>query len=127
MAQRLIVRPASITLGDFDRAFDELFEDLLISRWHGRPPRRVYQDALLVDRETSYEVTIAAAGVDSKRTEIEAGERRLRVRLVGRGGVVERIFDFPHRIEPDQVTARLVEATLLVVLPKKPGRKIRVE
>jgi HSP20 family molecular chaperone IbpA len=125
VAQRQAVRSGSITIGEFDRAVNELFEDLLISRWRGRGAA-AYEDALVTERDVHYEVRISAGGIDPRLMEVEAGERRLRVRLPGRIGAAERIFDFPYPIDPDGVTARLIGGTLLVVLPKKRGRKIKV-
>jgi HSP20 family molecular chaperone IbpA len=126
VAQRPVAGPGSITIGEFDRAVNELFEDLLISRWRERGVA-AHKDALVAEGDAHYEVRINAGPIDPRVIEVEVGERRLRVRIPGRIGLSERSFDFSHPVDPDGVTARLVGGTLLVALPKKRGRKIKVE
>lgn len=121
MAQR--VRPISeIAFGDFERAVDQLFEDLLLSRW-----RPGFEYAPVVDRGGHYEVRIAAADADPDRMEVEVTERRLHVRIVGVARPVDRSFELAHAVDPAGVTARLTRGVLEIRLPKKRGHKIRIE
>jgi HSP20 family molecular chaperone IbpA len=91
---------------------------LTISLFHG---------ASVIDRGATYEVQLAVAGHDPNAVEIEVNERRLVVRIPGPNGFAERTFDFAQLIESDHVNARWRDGTLLIVLPKKPGRRVAVE
>jgi len=58
--------------------------------------------------------------------EIEATDRRLTVRVGGPGSEHQRVVEFRHFIEAAEVTARMQDQELKVVLPKKRPRKIKV-
>jgi HSP20 family molecular chaperone IbpA len=118
--------PSSTTFADFDRAFDQLFEDLLLSRWRGRARRTALDDAAVIESETEYRVQIDASGIGPDRMEVEASGRRLVVRMAGPAGARINTLDFSHAIDPDGVTARLAGGALEIVLPKKRGRIIEV-
>jgi HSP20 family molecular chaperone IbpA len=47
--------------------------------------------------------------------------------MPGLAGPAEHAFDFAHPVESDSVNARWHDGTLVIVLPKKPGRRIVVE
>jgi HSP20 family molecular chaperone IbpA len=112
---------------EFERTFDSLFDDLLISRW--RTPRRVAADpgTRVADLEDRYEIRMTQAGADARELDIEAYERRLVVRSRGAMGKIERIVDLRHPVEAEAATAELSGGELKVVLPKKRARKINVE
>jgi HSP20 family molecular chaperone IbpA len=120
------VNPISVTFAEFDRAFDQLFEDLLISRWRGRARNAAPDDAVVLESETEYRVRIDASGTDPVRMEVEAGDRRLTVRMAGPVGAKLSTVEFSHSIDPDGVTARLAGGALEIILPKKRGRRIEV-
>jgi HSP20 family molecular chaperone IbpA len=116
-------------LSAFEHACDELFEELLITRWQrrGRPSRSFEGEALVLDFGTRYEVRIPSTRAMAERSEVEVSEHRLCVRTPGLTGASESVFDFTYPIETESVQARLVEGALHIVLPRKRGRKIKVE
>ena len=114
----------STHFADFERAFDQLFEDLLVSRWRGG--RAAANEAVVLETETEYRVRIDAAGVEPGRMEVEAADRRLVVRLAGPLAARVSTLNFSHSIDPDAVTARLSGGALEIVLPKKRDRIIEV-
>jgi HSP20 family molecular chaperone IbpA len=111
---------------EFDRAFNEVFEDLLIKRW--RRPGRVhdYGKALIVEDDENYRIKIAMPNIDPRQIEVEAGAWRLVVRAPMAHGRGENTLDFSHRIDTERVTARFEADTLEVLAPKARGRKIEV-
>jgi len=111
----------------FDRVFDALFDDLLISRWREQPGRPSDGgDANVRDLGDRYEVTMARMHADPHELEIEATDRRLIVRVGGVGSQHQRVVEFRHFIETTEVTARMQDQELKVILPKKRPRKIKV-
>ncbi len=126
MAARISSSPGLRAFGDFERAFDELFDEILVGRWRSAA-QRAAGDALIVDRGAEYEVTIAAMNADPRRIEIEAGDRRLIVRIPGAAGVRESVFDFPAPVDGERVRAAWRAGSLQITLPKRRGRRITVE
>ncbi|HJU09990.1 MAG TPA: Hsp20/alpha crystallin family protein [Candidatus Binataceae bacterium] len=111
---------------EFDRTFNELFEDLLINRW--REPARVrhFGRASVLEDEEHYRVKIVLPNADPKDLEVEVNEWRLTVRTSAAQATAESTLDFSHRIDPEHVTARFEAGILEVTLPKARGRKIEV-
>ena len=111
---------------EFQRTLDQLFEDLLIERWQERKsaPRG---SALLIDLGDRYEVRVALEGADPRELEIEATERRLRIKTGGPLGAIDNLLELPHPIDPEATTARCEGGVLLIALPKRRGRRILVE
>lgn len=126
VAPRTHQRGAPLRFGDFARAFDELFEDLLISRWR-ESPRRTLDRALVADHGLQYEVKIPTAGADPNSVGVEVSDRRLIVRIPGPSSVVENVFDFAQPVDCEGVSAKWSSGVLSIVLPKKRGRRITVE
>jgi HSP20 family molecular chaperone IbpA len=126
VSQRLALWPCS-TISEFERAFDQVFEDLLISRWRGPSRGAAFDNPFVVDKGAQYEIRIAATGADPRQTEVEVSERRLLVRMPGAAGVKQSAFEFPYPVDAEGVTARLDRGVLVIILPKKQGRKIEVE
>jgi HSP20 family molecular chaperone IbpA len=129
VASKLIL--ASLVGDEFDRAFDELFEDILITRWRPSARVRKFGDAVVVEDDEAYRVRIALPGADPQTLEVEVGEWRLLVRIPnppasGLARQQERSFDFAHSLDIEQVRARFESGTLEIVLPKTTGRKIDV-
>jgi HSP20 family molecular chaperone IbpA len=110
----------------FDRACDEMFEDLLITRWQGARRVRNLGKALVIEEEENYRVRIALSDADPQKLEVEVSEWRLTVRAPAEQGRTESTFDFAHPIETERVTARFDGGILEVFVPKARGRKIEV-
>jgi HSP20 family molecular chaperone IbpA len=116
----------SIIEHGFDQAFNEVFEDLLIKRWHGTGRVRNFGKALVVEDDDNYRVKINAPGADPEKLEVEVGDWRLTVRAPTAEGEEESILDFSWRIDTERVTARFEAGILEVMVPKARGRKIEV-
>ena len=128
MASRKPEGGGPIRFGDFARAVDELFDDLLITRW--REHRRATLDRPLVsDLGPHYEVKVATAAIDPKAIEVEVSDLRLVVRFPGPAGAVEHTFNFAQPVESEAVSAKWDSGAgvLAIVLPKKRGRRVTVE
>ncbi len=69
---------------------------------------------------------MARMHADPHDLEIEATDRRLIVRVGGAGSQHQRVVEFRHFIETTEVTARMQDQELTVILPKKRPRKIKV-
>jgi HSP20 family molecular chaperone IbpA len=111
---------------EFDRAFNEVFEDLLIKRWRGPGRVRDLGKALIVEDEEYYRIKIALPDADPQKLEVEVSEWRLAVRTPTAQGRRENALDFSHRIDIERVTARFGAGVLEVIAPKARGRKIEV-
>lgn len=111
---------------EFDRVFNEVFEDLLINRWRARGGTRNYGDALVVEDEDKYRVRIAAPDADPNELAVEVSEWRLVLRIPTEHGPKDRALDFSHAIDTERVTARFEAGMLEVTVPKARGRKIEV-
>ena len=110
---------------DFDRAFDQLFEELLIDRWRATTRRMPGDHAIVMDCGSRYEVQISTAGLDPQKLEIEVDENRLTVHgPTGGGGKSEHSFTFADAVDRDAVTARWSNHVLLIVLPKRKKRSL---
>jgi len=105
---------------DFQRAFDEFFDELLIDRWHCGVEAHESARAQVVDLRDHYEVRIAVSGVDANEIEIEVAGQRLVVRVPNAGGgAVESAFTFAESIDRDATSARWAGGILTIVLPKR--------
>lgn len=124
MAERS--RPGSPrVLDEFERGFDALFDDLL-ARWRGPSSASAGRHTQVIEHADRYEVRMARLAGDLAQTDLEASDRRLVVRITGPDGKSERVVEFHQAIDPEAATARFENATLTILLPKKPARKIRV-
>jgi len=111
---------------EFERTFDEVFEDLLIKRWRGPERMRDLGKALVVEDEENYRIKITLPDADPQKIEVEVSEWRLAVRSPTAQGQGENTLDFSHRIDTERVTARFDAGILEVLAPKARGRKIEV-
>ena len=111
---------------EFERAFNETFEDLLIKRWRGPAHIRNFGKALIVEDEESYQVKVALPDADPTTLEVEVSEWRLKVRGHQSAVGEETVLDFSHRVDTERVTARFEGGILAVMVPKARGRKIEV-
>jgi HSP20 family molecular chaperone IbpA len=112
---------------EFERTFNELFEDLLIRRWRRPGEVRNSGKALVVEDEEMYRIKIAMPHADPDELEVEVGEWRLAVRTRVAPGRDENTLYFSHRVDIDGVTARFDAGMLEVLAPKARGRKIEVD
>jgi HSP20 family molecular chaperone IbpA len=117
---------ASVIEHEFDRAFNELFEDLLIKRWRGPERVRNFGKALVLEDEDHFRVKMALPEVEPEKLEVEVSEWRLTVRTPRAEGGGESSLDFSCRIDTEHVTARFEAGILEVMVPKARGRKIEV-
>ena len=122
-----MARSSTITLANFERAFDQMFKDLLTDRWQcGR--MQAFERAALTDHGDRYEVIIAAPGVDPARVEVEVSSQRLDVRMPDRAGrMTGSAFSFESAVDAEAVTARWSEQTLRITLPKQKGARVEVK
>jgi len=115
-------------IADFERAFDEFFDELLIERWKCGTPAVEFERAQVIDHRDRYEVRVAAVGVDPAKIHAEVSGQRLVVQVPDpRGGTLESSFAFSDPIDGEASTAKWSKGTLVITLPKKKGRRIALE
>jgi HSP20 family molecular chaperone IbpA len=115
-------------IADFERAFNEFFDELLIDRWKCGTPAVEFERTQVVDRDDRYEVRVAAVGVDPAKIQAEVSGQRLAVRVPDKlGGTLERSFAFSDSIDGEASTAKWSEGTLVITVPKKKGRRIALK
>jgi HSP20 family molecular chaperone IbpA len=117
----------SSDLEDFERALDEFFDEMLISRWRRAPERDEVEKAQILDHPDRYEVRVVVPNVDPERIEIDVAGQRLSVRApAGPEGTFETAYSFAVPIEAEAVQARWIDQTLVVVVPKQKPKRIKV-
>ena len=115
-------------IADFERAFDEFFDEMLIDRWKGGAPGVEFERAQVIDYRDRYEVRVAAVGVDPAKIQAEVSGQRLAVRMPDQlGGMLDSSFAFSDSIDGEASTAKWSEGTLVITLPKKKGRRIALK
>jgi HSP20 family molecular chaperone IbpA len=120
-------RSDTITLRDFARACDELFDEWL-GRWRGGAASGASAGAVVVDRGEQYEVRIAAAVEDPEVIEVEINQADLIVRIpAGAYPAVERRMTFAQPVDHERTTAHWAAGELTIVLPKLRGRRVKVQ
>ncbi len=118
---------AGIGVLDFERALDEFFDEMLISRWRRVTVRDEFENAQILEHPDRYEVRIAIPSVDPQRIEIDVAGQRLSVRApVGPEGTFESAYSFAVPIEAEAVEARWTDHALVVVIPKQKPKRIKV-
>lgn len=122
-----MARRAGISVEDFERAVDEFFDEMLISRWRRAAERDEFEKAQILDHPDRYEVRIAVPSVDPERIEIDVAGQRLSVRApAGSEGTFETAYSFAAPIEAEAVEARWTDHTLVVIVPKQKPKRIKV-
>ena len=111
----------AIWFKDFERAFDEFFEDALLSRWRRAAD---WRDALVRDCGDRFELELSV-GVEPQGLEVEVIGNEIVVRH--RGGKLDGRFRFPASIDSDAVRARWSEGMLQIIAPKRRSRRVPVE
>jgi HSP20 family molecular chaperone IbpA len=119
-------RSDTITLRDFERACDEVFDEWL-GRWRGGAAPGVSAGVIVVDRGEEYEVRVEAAVEDPEVIHVEVGEAGLIVRIpAGAHPAVERRMTFAQPVDRERTMARWAGGILTIVLPKLRGRRVKV-
>jgi HSP20 family molecular chaperone IbpA len=114
-------------IADFERAFDEFFDELLIDRWKCGTPAQ-FERAQLIDHSDHYEVRVAAVGVDPATIEVEVTGQRLNVRVPEKiGGIAASSFAFSDAIDGEASTAKWSDGTLVIIIPKRKSRRISLK
>lgn len=115
-------------IDDFERAFDEFFDELLIDRWKGGTELGHVERAQVIEHPDRYEVHVVALGVEPERIQVEISGQRLAIRMPETlGGVLQRSFTFSDAIDGEASTARWAQGTLIITLPKKKARRISLK
>jgi HSP20 family molecular chaperone IbpA len=115
-------------IADFERAFDEFFDEMLIDRWKGATAGLEFERAQIIEHPDRYEVRVAAVGVDPAKIQAEVSGQRLALRMPDKlGGTLESSFVFSHSIDGEASTGKWSEGTLVIKVPKKKGRQIALK
>src|SRR5277367_2566603 len=97
-------------IADFQRAFDEFFDEMLIDRWKSGAPGVEFERAQVIDYRDRYEVRVAAVGVDPAKIQAEVSGQRLTVKVPEKlGGAIENSFTFSDSIDGETSTAKWAE------------------
>jgi HSP20 family molecular chaperone IbpA len=122
-----MAKRAGISVEDFERALDEFFDEMLISRWRRSSERDEFEKAEILDHPDRYEVRVAVPNVDPTRIEIEVAGQRLSVSApAGPEGMFESAYSFALPIQAEAVEARWTDNTLVVMVPKQKPKRIKV-
>jgi HSP20 family molecular chaperone IbpA len=105
------------TADSFQRLFDELFDELLIGRWHA--PASDNEPAVVLERGDVYEVRLYTGAFKPAELELVVSEHRLTARAGRDRDLWERMLTFSDPIETEKVTARWANRILTVLLPKQ--------
>ena len=105
------------TADDFQRQLDELFDELLIGRWHA--PASENDPAVVLERSDVYEVRLCTGAFKPSELELVVGEHRLTARAGRDNNFWERLLTFSDAIETEKVTAKWANRILTVLLPKQ--------
>jgi len=113
---------------DFERAFDEFFDELLIDRWKCGTESGPIEGAQVIENPDRYEVRVDALGIDPAKIQVEVSGQRLALRMPENlGGMLQRSFSFSDAIDGEASTAKWSDGTLVITLPKKKGRRISLK
>src|SRR5271156_3836804 len=115
-------------IADFERAFDEFFDEMLIDRWKAGTSTLEFDRAQVIDHSDRYEVRVAAVGADPAKIEAEVSGQRLAVQVPDKlGGRLQSSFAFSDSIDGEASTAKWSEGTLVITLPKTKSRRIALK
>jgi len=119
--------PGDLIFGDFDRAVDAFFDEMLVDRWKCGVASG-FERTELSDFPDRYEIRLASRGIDRKTIEIESRGQRLTVRAgAAEFGRLESVFTFAENVEPESASARWSDGVLTVIVPKHKARKIALK
>jgi HSP20 family molecular chaperone IbpA len=115
-------------IADFERAFDQFFDEMLIAPWKRGPLAADFERAQVIEHSDRYEVRLEAIGVDPAEIEAEVSGQRLAVRVRGKlGAILDGSFEFAEPINGEASSAKWSEGTLVVILPKQKSRRIALK
>jgi HSP20 family molecular chaperone IbpA len=115
-------------IADFERAFDEFFDEMLIDRWKGGTGPLEFERTQVIEHRDRYEVRVAAVGIDPEKIQAEISGQRLALRMPDQlGGTLESSVAFSDSIDGEASTAKWSEGTLVIIVPKKKGRRIALK
>jgi HSP20 family molecular chaperone IbpA len=115
-------------IDDFDRAFNEFFDELLIDRWKCGTDSGPFERAQVIELPDRYEVHVAALGVDPEKIQLEVSGQRVALKMPEKlGGIQQRSFSFTAAIDGEASTAKWSQGTLVITLPKKKARRISLK
>ncbi len=123
MARRFAV----LVGGDFERLFDEFFDEMLIAPWREHALPEEFARSRVIERPERYEVWIVLAGIDPTAVEVEMKGQRLYVRT-RKGGTraIESSFSFASPIDAGAVSAKFVRGVLIVTIPRRGPTRIKI-
>jgi HSP20 family molecular chaperone IbpA len=123
----MIRRFAVLMGGDFERALDEFFDEMLIAPWREHSLPEEFARSRIIERRDRYEVWIALAGIDPAAIEVEMKGQRLCVRTrKGRGRAIESSFSFASPIDAGAVSAKYVRGVLVINIPRRGPTRIKI-
>ena len=117
----------ALVVDEFGQAFDEAFEEILITRWRGSARAIGRSDSRVAESGGDYRVRIPAAGADPNEIEVEVSERRLVVRIPSEHGKSQAVFYFSHSVDTALTKASFEADVLEVIVPKSRDRVIKVD
>lgn len=104
-------------IADFQRDFDQLFDELLIGRWH--TPLTDREPAMVLEHEDAYEVRLCTGNFKPSDLEVVVNEKNLTVSSTQPQTPWKRQLNFAQPVQTENVSARWANRILTVVLPKK--------
>jgi HSP20 family molecular chaperone IbpA len=107
-------------VADFQRDFDELFDELLIGRW--RTPAAESDPAMVLEHENAYEVRLCTGAFKPSELEVVVNEKNLTVRATHADNPWKRQLNFADPVQTEKVSAKWANRILTIVLPKKNTR-----
>jgi HSP20 family molecular chaperone IbpA len=102
---------------NFQRDFDELFDELLIGRW--RAPTTESEPAMVLEHKDAYEVRLCTGAFKPPDLEVVVTGKRLTVRARHGDNSWERLVDLKDPVQTEKVSAKWADRILTVHLPKK--------
>jgi HSP20 family molecular chaperone IbpA len=119
-----VARHWQLVQESFERSFDEMFDELLLSRWRLRTQGGGAGDSRLLEYEDRYEARVATGYADPRDVEVEVDDNRLMIAIrAGSFTPLKQVFSFAQQIDTPKVRARWWQGVLRVVLPKKSKTK----
>jgi HSP20 family molecular chaperone IbpA len=101
---------------------------MLIDRWKGGTGALEFERTQVVEHRDHYEVRVAAVGIDPEKIQAEISGQRLALRMPDQlGGTLESSVAFSDSIDGEASTAKWSEGTLVIIVPKKKGRRIALK
>jgi HSP20 family molecular chaperone IbpA len=112
----------------FDRMVDEIFDELLITRWNCNGPSGFADRAGIAEYQDRYEVSLSAPQADPAAVEVEVNATRLTVSIpTAEGGMHSQSFQLGSAIDREKTEARWADGVLTVVMPKQKTRRIELK